>query len=184
MHPYSSIDMTTAWKKLRFILSVRSDFHMIKSLSIAVHTFVKDIDTLIHNILKRMKLSFRQLVLKLFLKIQITKKDSNYTCIYSRCQKWFPWLWRWFWTYFVTFLTWALLILYISQVGKFINKTQYCQLFRKCGLKEFHITLSLTHLSSEKMESTSSSNPRRGYLHFNLAKVLIHLVSLQLCMGK
>ena len=35
VHPYSSIDTTAAWKKLRFILSVRSDFHMIDSLSIA-----------------------------------------------------------------------------------------------------------------------------------------------------
>ena len=40
VHPYSSIDMTATWKKLRFILSVRSDFHMIDSLSIAVHAFV------------------------------------------------------------------------------------------------------------------------------------------------
>ena len=40
VHPYSSIDMTAAWKKLRFILSVRFDFHMIESLSIAVHAFV------------------------------------------------------------------------------------------------------------------------------------------------
>ena len=40
VHPYSSIDTTAAWKKLRFILSVRSDFHMIESLSIAVHAFV------------------------------------------------------------------------------------------------------------------------------------------------
>ena len=40
MHPYSSIDTTSAWKKLRFILSVRSDFHMIDRLSIAVHAFV------------------------------------------------------------------------------------------------------------------------------------------------
>ena len=37
MHPYSSIDVTAAWKKLRFILSVRSDFHIIDSLLIAVH---------------------------------------------------------------------------------------------------------------------------------------------------
>ena len=29
VHPYSSIDSTAAWKKLRFILLVRSDFHMI-----------------------------------------------------------------------------------------------------------------------------------------------------------
>ena len=40
VHPYSSIDATAAWKKLRFILSVRSDFHIIDSLLIAVHAFV------------------------------------------------------------------------------------------------------------------------------------------------
>ena len=40
MHQYSSIDTTAAWKKLCFILSVRSDFHMIDSLLIAVHAFI------------------------------------------------------------------------------------------------------------------------------------------------
>ena len=40
VHPYSSIDATAAWKKLRFILSVRSDFHIIGSLLIAAHAFV------------------------------------------------------------------------------------------------------------------------------------------------
>ena len=39
VHPYNSIDTTVAWKKLRFILSVRSDFHMIDSLSMAAHAF-------------------------------------------------------------------------------------------------------------------------------------------------
>ena len=39
VHPYSSMETTVAWKKLRFISSVRSDFHMIDSLSIAVHAF-------------------------------------------------------------------------------------------------------------------------------------------------
>ena len=39
VHPYSSVDTTAAWKKLRFILSVRSDFHMTDSLLIAVHDF-------------------------------------------------------------------------------------------------------------------------------------------------
>ena len=39
VHPYSSIDTTAACKKLRFVLSVRSYFHMIDSLSIAVHDF-------------------------------------------------------------------------------------------------------------------------------------------------
>ena len=32
VHPYSIIDMIAACKKLRFILSVRSDFHMIKAI--------------------------------------------------------------------------------------------------------------------------------------------------------
>ena len=40
MHPYISIDTIAAWKKLHFILSTRSDFRMIDSLSIAVHAFV------------------------------------------------------------------------------------------------------------------------------------------------
>ena len=39
VHPYSSIDTAAGWKKLRFILSVRSDFHMTDSLSVAVHPF-------------------------------------------------------------------------------------------------------------------------------------------------
>ena len=40
MHPYSSIDTIAAWKKLRFILLVRTDFHMTDSQLIAVHGFV------------------------------------------------------------------------------------------------------------------------------------------------
>ena len=40
VHPYSSIDTPAAWKNLSFILSVRSDFHMTASLSIAVHAFI------------------------------------------------------------------------------------------------------------------------------------------------
>ena len=39
MYPYISIDTIAAWKKLRLILSVRFDFHMTESLSIAVHAF-------------------------------------------------------------------------------------------------------------------------------------------------
>ena len=52
VHPYSSIDTTAAWKKLRFILSVRSDFHMTDCLSIAVHAFagrVLNIPKIIEN---------------------------------------------------------------------------------------------------------------------------------------
>ncbi len=40
VHPHSRIDMIAAWKKLCFILSVRSDFHKIDILLITVHTFV------------------------------------------------------------------------------------------------------------------------------------------------
>ena len=43
VHPYSSIETTTAWKKLRFILSIKSDFQMTESLSIALHTFVSHV---------------------------------------------------------------------------------------------------------------------------------------------
>ena len=39
VHPYISIDTTAAWKKLCFILSVRSNLHMTDSLSLAVHAF-------------------------------------------------------------------------------------------------------------------------------------------------
>ena len=40
MHSYSSI---AAWKKLRFILSVKSDFHMTDSLSLALYAFASDV---------------------------------------------------------------------------------------------------------------------------------------------
>ena len=39
VHLYSSIDTNAAWKKLRFILSVRSDFHITDSSSIVVNAF-------------------------------------------------------------------------------------------------------------------------------------------------
>ena len=35
--------MIAAWKKLRFILSVRSDFHITDSLSMAVHCFASSV---------------------------------------------------------------------------------------------------------------------------------------------
>ena len=43
VHPYSRIDTTAAWRKLSFILSDRSDFHVINNLSIAVDTFASRI---------------------------------------------------------------------------------------------------------------------------------------------
>ena len=39
VHLYRSTDTDTAWKKSRFIISDRSDFHMIDNLSIVVHAF-------------------------------------------------------------------------------------------------------------------------------------------------
>ena len=40
VHPYRSIDTTAAWKKLRFISSVWSDFHMTDSQSRGVYAFL------------------------------------------------------------------------------------------------------------------------------------------------
>ena len=57
MHPYSGMDTTVAWKKLRFMLS---DIHMTGSLPIAVHAFanhdvifcrwdaISEVDELVH----------------------------------------------------------------------------------------------------------------------------------------
>ena len=39
MHPYNSIGTIAVSKKLRFILLVKSDFHMTDSLLIAAHAF-------------------------------------------------------------------------------------------------------------------------------------------------
>ena len=44
MHPYSSTDTTATWKKLRFILSFRSDFYMTDSLSIVVMPLPVSVD--------------------------------------------------------------------------------------------------------------------------------------------
>ena len=41
VHSYGRIDTTAAWKKSCFILSDRSDFHMINNQLITVHTFVR-----------------------------------------------------------------------------------------------------------------------------------------------
>ena len=47
VHSYSSIDTNTAWKKLRFILSDRSDFHVTDSLSIVVQAFASRVDIIL-----------------------------------------------------------------------------------------------------------------------------------------
>ena len=39
VQPYSSTDITTAWKNCRFSLSVRSDFHMTDNLFVTNHAF-------------------------------------------------------------------------------------------------------------------------------------------------
>ena len=39
VHLYICMDTTSAWQKLRFILSYKSDFYMIDNQSIAVHAF-------------------------------------------------------------------------------------------------------------------------------------------------
>ena len=67
MHPYSSIDTTAAWKKLRFILSVKPDFHMTDTLLIAVHAFISrvsmsfSVDEILLPKLVNLSTSFREL---------------------------------------------------------------------------------------------------------------------------
>ena len=39
VQPYSSTDITTAWKNCRFNLSVRSDFYLTDNLLVAAHAF-------------------------------------------------------------------------------------------------------------------------------------------------
>ena len=41
VYPYRSIDTGTVWKNSHFILSDRSDFHMINNVLITVHTFTR-----------------------------------------------------------------------------------------------------------------------------------------------
>ena len=74
VHPYSSIETTAVWKKLRFILSVRSDFHMIDSSSIAVHSFVSHVsmsfsvdDTLFPRLVN-LSTNFREVLSPIWLK--------------------------------------------------------------------------------------------------------------------
>ena len=43
VHPYSRTGTIAAWKKLHFLLSDRSDFHIINNLSIAVQARVSRI---------------------------------------------------------------------------------------------------------------------------------------------
>ena len=47
LHPYSSTDTATAYKKSCFILSERSSFHMINNLSVAIHAFAMCMLTLL-----------------------------------------------------------------------------------------------------------------------------------------
>ena len=50
VHPYSSIDAATAWKKFRFILSSRSDFCMINNQSRAFQAFDRRMLTHTHTL--------------------------------------------------------------------------------------------------------------------------------------
>ena len=45
VHPYSSMETATAWKKFNFVLLDRSDSHMIDGLSVAVHALARRILT-------------------------------------------------------------------------------------------------------------------------------------------
>ena len=90
VHPYSSIDMTTAYKKLHFILSVQSDFHMTDSLSITVHAFASHILTSFsvdETLLPRqvnLSISFRELPLSVEMSL-IKAHVFHLVCYASSC---------------------------------------------------------------------------------------------------
>ena len=46
VHPYSSIDTTAAWKKLRFLLSVRSDSFMYIYIYIYINIYIGSLGSL------------------------------------------------------------------------------------------------------------------------------------------
>ena len=79
MHPYSSIDATATWKKLRFILSVRSDFHIIDSLLKAVHAFV-NLVSMSFSIEETLLPRYKQFYFKQFqFSISMQFKGRNYS---------------------------------------------------------------------------------------------------------
>ena len=99
MHPYSRIDTTVTWKKLRFILSDRSDFRMIDNLSIAVHVFARRIYTHIcvhkwhqalqidlsdYNMYTHLQIDWLSLISKFVLSILFNKKPSFFKIKHSR----------------------------------------------------------------------------------------------------
>ena len=71
-HPYSSIDTAIAWKKSRFILSDRLDFHMIDNQLIAVNAFASRIST---------SLSFDEILL-----LRHVKLSTNFRCTSFRVE--------------------------------------------------------------------------------------------------
>ena len=86
VHPYSSMDTATAWKKSCFILSDRSDFHLIDNQSIAFHAFIRHMITSLS--VDEMSLprygnwstNFRGLALKVKMASSCLKHKQFYLC--------------------------------------------------------------------------------------------------------
>ena len=66
MHPYSRMDTTAAWKKLRFILSGRSYLHMTSGIPITIHAFASyilisfSVDEMLFPRYENLSTSFRE----------------------------------------------------------------------------------------------------------------------------
>ena len=67
VHPYNGIDTTTAWKISCYIFQDRSEFHMINSLLIEIHTFTRrilisvSVDEILLPIYVNLSTNFREL---------------------------------------------------------------------------------------------------------------------------
>ena len=88
VHPYSSIDTAIASKKSCFILSDRSDFHMIDNQSIVVYIFAQymltslSIDKILLPRYVNLSTNFRGLLLKVEMAPSCLKQMNCFICVH------------------------------------------------------------------------------------------------------
>ena len=81
VYPYSSIDIVTASKKSRFILSERLDFHMIDNLFVRCMLTSLSVDEILLQTYVRWSTNFRGLPLKEEIAPSCLKHELCSTCV-------------------------------------------------------------------------------------------------------
>ena len=88
VHPYSSIDAATAQKKFCFILSYRSDFHIIDNLLNEVHSLARrilislSVDEIFFTRYMNLSSAFRGLPLKVEIAPSCLKHALCFICVH------------------------------------------------------------------------------------------------------